>query len=242
MDLNLKNKRALVLASSSGIGKAIAKALIDEGAKVAITSSNKERIEKTENEIGAKASFVCNLKDPKQIPMLIESTMSALGGIDILVTNTGGPAKGQFEELTSEQWQTEFQSILLSVVASIKGVLPVMKKQKSGRIILITSTAAKEPILNLTLSNIFRPALLGLTNTLSKEIAAHGITINTLLPGLTQTGRTAKGFEELIKKIPAKRIGQPEELAAFATFLASDKSAYITGQAISVDGGLLNSI
>jgi 3-oxoacyl-[acyl-carrier protein] reductase len=245
MDLKLKGKRALVQGSSSGLGKAIAEALLREGATVALTSRNAENLEKTAREIGAQAFVTSDLSQPHAAASLIAAVQKKIGGIDILVTNTGGPPKGPFEELTSAQWQLGFQSLWLSATESIQAVLPGMKERGFGRIILVTSAAAREPMPLLNISNGLRAGLLGLTKAVSNEIAKHGITINSLLPGFTDTERLQElkiPKEKITSQIPAGRIGKPEELGAVAAFLASEQAAYITGQAIAVDGGYLHSI
>jgi 3-oxoacyl-[acyl-carrier protein] reductase len=245
MDLHLKGKRALVQGASSGVGRAIAEALVQEGVIVAISSSNLDKVNKTAREIGAKAAIVADLNQPRAAIKLMEDAQKQLGGIDILVTNTGGPPKGPFEELTSAQWQEGFQSLWLSATESIQMALPGMKKNQWGRILLVTSAAAKEPMPLLNISNGLRAGLLGLTKAMSNEIAQHGITINALMPGYTDTERLQQlnvPKEKITAQIPAGRLGKPSEFAALATFLASEQAGYVTGQAIACDGGYLRSI
>ena len=245
MDLKIKGKKALVLGASAGLGKAVAECLVREGATVAIASRNIDKLNATAGKIGAELALSCDLMVPGAAQSLIKNIVSKWGGIDILVVNTGGPPKGTFVEIKTEQWKEGFQNLWLSSVEAIQGVLPGMKEKKWGRIMLITSAAAREPMPSLTVSNGLRAGLLGLTKSLSNEIAQYGITINALLPGFTRTERlTELGIpeEKMNAQIPAGRLGHPEELGALAAFLASEPAAYITGQAIACDGGYLKSI
>ncbi len=240
MDLGIEGKRALVMGSSTGIGRGIAEALIAEGAKVAISARGQERLERTAAEIGAAAALKIDLDQPGAAIELVQAAQQRLGGLDILVTNTGGPPKGRFLHVTTEQWRQGFQGLWLSAVEAIRAALPHMQTQRWGRVLLVTSLSAKEPIPLLTVSNSLRPGLVGLANSLSKEVAADNVTVNALLPGYIDTERLADlGLDrtELAHSIPAHRIGSPAELGALAAFLASDHAGYITGQAIACDGG-----
>ena len=245
MDLKLKGKRALVQGSSSGLGRAIAEALIAEGAQVVISSRNADKITQIAKQIGAHGGIAADLTLPGAGAGLVKMAEKHLGGIDILVTNTGGPPKGPFEEITSVQWQEGFQSLWLSATESIRAALPGMRERKWGRILLVTSAAAREPMPLLNVSNGLRAGLLGLTKAISNEVAIHGVTINALLPGFTDTERLQElkvPKEKITSQIPAGRIGKPEEFGALAAFLASEQAAYITGQGIACDGGYLRSI
>ncbi|MGZ3697592.1 MAG: SDR family oxidoreductase [Bdellovibrionota bacterium] len=245
MDLKIKGKRALVQGGSSGLGRAIAAALVAEGVKVAIASRDEAKLRATAREIGAAATVVCDLSKPGQGEASVREAIEQLGGIDILICNTGGPPKGPFEELTDEQWQQGFQSLWLSAVDSIRAALSGMKLQEWGRIMLVTSAAAREPMAGLNISNGLRAGLLGLTKSVSNEIASFGVTINALLPGYTNTERLQElgiPTEKITAHIPARRLGKPEELGAVAAFLASEHAAYVSGQAIAVDGGYLRGI
>ncbi len=243
MELGLKGKRALVQGSSSGLGFAIAQTLAEEGAKVAVASSNPERVKKAAKEAGAAAFFAIDLDQKGGGTALVRSACEALGGLDILVTNTGGPKPAPFLELELSDWEAGFQKLYMSAVESISSALLIMKKQKYGRILLITSDAAKEPIPGLTLSNGFRSGLLGLMKSISSEVAPIGITVNSVLPGFIKTKRLKELQldEKVVETIPARRFGEPSELAALCAFLVSDQARYITGQAISCDGGYLRS-
>lgn len=245
MDLGLKEKRVLVLGSSTGLGYAIAKAYHEEGAIVGITSRDLKKAEEVSNTMLHSAHFACDLSRQGAGKKVVQEAIEKRGGIDILITNTGGPPKGDFLDLNTEDWEMGFQTLWLSVTESVKEALISMKKQKWGRIIFSTSTASREPIPQLTVSTGFRSGLMGLMKTISQEVASEQITVNVIMPGYTKTKRLEEfkiPKETLIKEIPAKRLGNPDEFGALAAFLGSDKAAYITGQAIACDGGLIRGI
>lgn len=245
MDLRLKGKKALVMASSTGLGKAIALRLQSEGALVAICSRDEEHLKKTAAEIHACYWSAFDLTQPNSTKSLIGKVQKEFGAIDILVTNSGGPSTGSFMQITTAQWQESFQSLWLSSVEAIQAVLPNMTSNRWGRILMITSIAAREPVPNLTLSNGLRAGILGLVKSMSNEVAKNGITINALLPGYIATDRLLQlGIpeEKLIQMIPSGRLGRPDEVADLASFLASERAGYITGQMIACDGGCLKGI
>jgi 3-oxoacyl-[acyl-carrier protein] reductase len=245
MDLGLRDRRALVLGASSGLGRAVAAALVAEGARVAICARNKARVEAAARELGAQLGLPADLSVPGAATTLVETASQKLGGLDILVTNTGGPPKGPFVDVTEAMWREGFQSLWMSAVDAIRAALPGMRERRWGRVLLITSTAAKEPIPGLTVSSGLRAGLLGLVKTIAPEVAEDGVTINALLPGYTATERiTELGIPEdtLAEHIPARRLGRPEELGAMAAFLASEQAGYVTGQAIAVDGGFIRGL
>ena len=248
MDLGLKDKVALVLASSKGLGKAVAVELAKEGAKVIICGTDEAALQATKAEIEAIApnhvtAIICDLTDEKQRKNLVMESVKAFGNIEILVTNAGGPAAGPFEQFNLDDWKNIYNSLFLSAVDIIQQVLPGMKAKGFGRILTITSITLKQPADNLISSNSVRTSLLGLVKSLSNEVSAYGITVNNLMPGYTSTNR----LEELIEKnpkvnevketIPMKRFGKPAEFAAAAAFLLSERASYITGQSLAVDGG-----
>lgn len=245
MDLQLSGRTALVFGGSRGLGRAIATELAQEGARVVITARDADRVARVAGEIGALA-LPGDLAEPGAGRRVVEAAAALLGrSPDILVTNTGGPPTGSFQTTTPEAWAAGFQSLWMAAVDSIQAALPAMKAQGWGRILAVTSVAAKEPQPGLVISNGLRAGLLGLLNTLSREVAGDGITVNALLPGYTATDRMAElGVDNATMgpKIPAGRLGEPAEFAALAAFLASGRASYITGQAIAVDGGLLHSI
>ena len=242
MDLKLKGKRALVMGSSAGIGRAIAESLIAEGAVVVLCARNEERLQATVKETGALTGYACDLTVAGAASDLVRKSISKLGGLDILVTNTGGPRKGAFAEISASQWQEDFQSLWMSFVEATQAAVPTMSSAKFGRILLVTSLAAKEPLPGLTTSNGLRAGLTGLAKSLANEVAVDGITVNVLLPGYTATDRLKelKLSDDRVKQmVPAGRLGEPSELADLACFLASPRAGYITGQSIAVDGGVL---
>ncbi|MGB3900330.1 MAG: SDR family oxidoreductase [Mesorhizobium sp.] len=244
MDFGLRGKSALVMGASKGLGFAVAKELAAEGAKIAICARDGDRLRKAAESLGATA-LVGDLRQPKEGRRLVEQAADALGGVDILVVNTGGPPTMPFESISSDDWRNAFDGLFMSATDAIGAAIPGMRERGWGRILLVTSIAAKEPINNFTISNALRAGLHGLTKTLSREFAASGITVNALMPGYTMTERLAEAKLDLQKvagMIPMGRIGQPEEFAALATFLASNRAGYITGQAVACDGGALWSI
>lgn len=245
MDLKLKGKRALVMGASMGIGKAVAESLIAEGATVAINARNEQRLNDCASEIGAAAALAADLSESGAAKKLIDRTIAELGGVDILVTNTGGPKKGNFSDIDDAQWQHDFQSVWMSVVEAMRAALPGMQENKYGRVLLVTSIAAKEPLPGLTTSNGLRAGLAGLVRSIASEVAADGVTLNLLLPGYTNTTRLQAldlSEEWIREKVPAGRLGEPSELASLAAFLASPLAGYITGQQIAIDGGVLRGI
>ncbi len=245
MDLNLKGKCALVFGSSMGIGRGIAEVLVREGARVGILARNLDTLEPIKTEIGAAQAYAADLTNPGAAALAVKQFISDFGRIDILVTNTGGPARGVFLDVRSEQWHRDFQSLWMSVVEALHEALPAMKEQKYGRVIMVTSLAAQEPIAGLTTSNGLRAGLTGLCKSISNEVAPFGITINTIRPGYINTRRIQENkwpAEKIREMVPAGRLGEPQEIGQLAAFLASEKAAYITGQNIAVDGGRLHGI
>lgn len=240
MDLGLKNKRVLVLGSSSGLGFAIAKAYSEEGAITAIVSRAAERARAASEQIKNSTPFTCDLTEPSAGRKIVEEVTTVIGGIDILVTNAGGPPKGSFFEISEKEWEVAYRGLWMSAIDTIKEVSSQMKERRWGRIIMSTSVSSKEPIPNLAVSNAYRSGLMGVMKTVSNELAPYGITVNAVLPGFTKTKRLLElkvDETQLCKNIPAGRLGIPEELASLAVFLGSERASYITGQAIACDGG-----
>jgi 3-oxoacyl-[acyl-carrier protein] reductase len=249
MDLGLKGRVALVTGASKGLGYAIAAGLVAEGAVVAITSRSRERIDAAAGAIGAHG-FVHDSADLDAVPGLVAEVESALGPIAVLVTNTGGPPPGPDPlGFTRDQWQAAYDDLVLAPLALVTAILPGMRERGFGRIVNVMSSAVREPLPGLMLSNSHRAATLAAFKTISREAAADGVTLNSVLPGRIGTDRlyglygsadaAAAGAKA---DIPAGRVGTPEEFAAAAVFLCSGPASYITGQALAVDGGLLRSI
>jgi 3-oxoacyl-[acyl-carrier protein] reductase len=188
VELGLKDKRALVLGASKGLGRAVASELANEGARVAICARKAAALERTADEIGA-AWFVCDLSEPGAATRLVAEA-AALGAPDIVVVNSGGPPTAPFDQLTVDQWRLAFDNLFMSAVEIVNAVLPSMRTNKWGRVLFVTSIAAKEPISGFAISNSLRAGIHGLVNTLSKEEAANGITVNALMPGI----RSRKGW------------------------------------------------
>jgi len=253
MDLGLKNKIAFVAASSQGLGKAVAIELAKEGSNLVICGRNQKQLDKTKTEIEKVSqvnvlAIVGDLSIEKDRTNLLNSALKYYCKIDILVTNTGGPPSGKFEDVSQDDWNKTYELLLGSAVSLIRGVLPGMKKQGWGRIIAITSQAVKQPVENLILSNSVRVSVVGLTKTLANELGEYNITVNNIMPGYTKTNRLLNllkdnpSIESATDDIPLKRFGTPEEFAAAATFLASERASYITGVSLAVDGGWIKSI
>ncbi len=244
MDLGLKKRTALVLGGSSGLGKAVAQVLIAEGARVAICARDSQRLTAAAAQLGAEA-LAADLSVPGAADEVVRAAEKRLGQLDVLVVNTGGPPPGLFDVLSDADWRAAFEGLWMSSVGAIRAALPAMRARRWGRVLVITSVAAREPVANLMLSNSLRAGLHGMVNALSKEVAGDQVTVNALMPGYTLTERLAElrlDEAKLISQIPARRIGTPQDFAAVAAFLASGPAGYITGQAIACDGGLLQSI
>jgi 3-oxoacyl-[acyl-carrier protein] reductase len=262
MDLQLSGKSAVVAASSQGLGYAIAHELAAEGASVVVCARGEERLRRAAERIAAETlarvvPVVADVSRPADVERLAAAAHDALGRVDIVVTNSGGPAPGTFEAVRPEGWQAAFETVLMSAVELIRAFLPGMKERRFGRVLNVTSITVKQPVENLLLSNALRAAVTGMARTLATEAAPFGITVNNLLPGYTRTERLdelaqvsagrdgtapADFFARLEREIPARRLGDPRELAALAAFLASERAAYVTGQSIAVDGGWIRSL
>ena len=259
MKLNLKNKNAIVCASSQGLGRAAALDLAEEGVNLAICSRDQDKINKVKEEIHQKIdheikviALKVDLDSPDEIQAFYKQVENDLGSVDILVNNNGGPPPSTFEQLSDDDWQKAFNSTMMSCLRLSKLVIPNMKKNAWGRIINISSVSVKTPVNGLFLSNSLRMGVLGWAKALSDELAPHGVTVNTVCPGYTRTERVEAILEtqsnssglkkediekSIAENIPMKRVGEAEDLAGLITFLASEKADYMTGLAIQVDGG-----
>lgn len=258
MDLQLQGQAALVMASSRGLGRAVATQLAIEGCHVMITGRDATVLEQTRNEIAAQtsskvAACVADMSKPEDISKLVADTLEQLGAINILINNSGGPPGGDFDQLDDAHWQSAFESTLLAYVRTIRTSLPALKKE-GGRIINITSSSVKQPIPGLLLSNAFRMGMLGLGKSLANELAKDNVLVHTVAPGRVATDRTVyldqlkadqRGVaieqirEENQKLIPLGRYGKTDEFARVVTFLASPVCSYMTGDIIQVDGGMI---
>ena len=248
MDLALGDRVALVTGASKGIGRGIAAALAAEGARVAISSRSRERIEAAAGEIGARA-FVHDSADPAAAAGLIDSVEGELGPVDVLVTNTGGPPFGEPLGFGRNAWEAAYRELVLTPMALIERAVPGMRERGFGRVVSVSSSAVREPIPGLMLSNSHRAALLGALKTLARDVARDGVTVNSVLPGRIATDRVvdAVGSREAAEEaaaqhVPAGRLGTVEEFAAVAAFLCSAQASYVTGTTVLVDGGLTASV
>lgn len=242
MNLGLSGRTAIVCGASAGMGLAIAEAFAAEGMNVAMFARRRKVLEGEAERLGALA-VQGDVTNPQDCERLVTRTVEAFGGIDVLVNNSGGPPRGPALEVGDESLEGAVALLLVSAVRLTNLCLPHLRKSPAGRVINIESSTVREPADNLALSNAVRPGVVGWAKTLSREIGADGITINTIAPGRIDTERLAEVYpdgptEEDLKTIPLRRLGQPHEIATVVTFLASDAGAYVTGTVIPVDGGL----
>jgi 3-oxoacyl-[acyl-carrier protein] reductase len=237
MDLGLQGRVALVCGSTRGLGRAVAKALADEGANVAINGRN------------APAPFPADVSVPAEAERLVRDVAKQFGRLDILFCNAGGPPAAPFKDQPAEAWQRAIELNLLSTIHLARAAVPIMRKAQWGRIICLVSVAAKQPLPGLILSTTARAGVLGFAKALADEVAADGITVNSVCPGFIATERVEEltrtkpeMMKQMLAQIPVGRIGNPSELAATVAFLASDRASYITGAVLQVDGGFTRSI
>jgi 3-oxoacyl-[acyl-carrier protein] reductase len=247
MDLGLKGRTAIVCGASAGLGLASAEALAAEGANVAMFARRREQLEQQADRIGALAvrGDVTNAAD---LQRLVELTVQAFGGIDIVVWNSGGPPPGTTGDITDERLEMAFELLLLPAVRLIRLCLPHLEASPAGRIVCITSVAVKEPVPHLSLSNTIRPAVTGWAKSLARDLGPKGITVNCVAPGRIDTPRMTEIYGEdgppaaELAQIPAGRLGRPRELGDLVCFLASDRGSYISGTTIPVDGGSIRGL
>jgi 3-oxoacyl-[acyl-carrier protein] reductase len=250
VDLGIEGRTALVMAASSGIGKGIAGALAREGARVGISSRSEERLRAAAAEMTGEVSvFPADTRDLEGLRELPGKVAEALGPVEILVTNTGGPPAGGALDNSLGEWERAFRSLVLAPRVLIEAALPGMRERRWGRIVNISSSSIREPIPGLTLSNANRLAALGLFKTLADEVGRDGITVNTVATGTFATERAVERAGSLEaadaaarQRVPAGRLGTPDEYGDLVAFLCSERAAYLTGAVIPLDGGLLRSV
>jgi 3-oxoacyl-[acyl-carrier protein] reductase len=261
MDLGLKGKIAIVAASSRGLGKASALALAREGARVTICAREAEVLERAAEEIRAQThaevlAVPADVASAEGIDAVVAATVERFGGVEVLVTNSGGPPPGRFTDLADKDWREAFELVTLSFVRFVREVEPHMRERGWGRIVAIQSTSVKEPVEHLDLSNGIRPGIAGLMKAIMPELAKVGITINLVLSGVFLTRRINPALAEgtanideqtraelapIAATVPLGRLGEPIELGNVVAFLASERASYVTGAVYQVDGGCTKS-
>jgi 3-oxoacyl-[acyl-carrier protein] reductase len=257
MNLGLKDCRALIAGASKGLGKACAKSLADEGARVFVCSRDAAEIERAAGEISASGWSAADVSQAGEVTRVVAEAGAALGGLDILVTNAGGPPTGPFDKTSEDDWAIAYQLTLMSAVRLIQAALPALKASGRGRIVNLTGYGVKEPMTDLVVSDSVRAGVTVMAKTIASDLAPFGITVNNIAPGPIMTDRLvailaarAKSLgiaaDEQLKRlsatIPVRRIGQPEEIGDLCAYLCSLQAGYLTGQSIVVDGGVNRSI
>jgi len=241
VDFGLEGRTAIVCGASAGIGLGIAASLAGEGANVVMFARRRDVVEREAARLGALA-VVGDVTNADDLDRLVQSTVDAFGGIDIVVNNSGGPPRSTAAELTPAQVEAATQLLLVSVVRLTGLCLPYLERSPAGRIVNVTSTTVREPIDNLVLSNAIRPGVIGWAKSLARELGPKGITVNSIAPGSIDTDRVREVYpdgpsEDELETIPLRRLGTTREIGDVAAFLCSERAAYISGAVILVDGG-----
>ena len=255
MDLGIRGRTALVTGASSGIGEAVALALASEGVKLAVAARREGQLHDVASRAKAAGAtdaraYVLDLTDAASIDATLQQVHADFGSVDILVLNGGGPKPGKFSDLTIDDWDTGYRGVLRGILKLVEGTVPGMRENRWGRVVALTSTSVKQPIDNLTLSNAFRTALVAALRTLAGEVASDGVTVNCIATGRVRTDRLRQlygGSDERMEaaaaaEVPMKRVATPEEFAPLVAFLCGQSASYVTGQTISIDGGLTRGI
>ena len=257
MDLGLKDCRAFVAGASKGLGKACAKSLADEGARVFVCARDAEQIKRAAAEIRAVGCSAADVSRAAEVERVVAEAIAALDGLDILVTNAGGPPTGPFEKTRDDAWEIAHQLTLMSAVRLIHAALPALKASGRGRIINLTGYGVKEPMTDLIVSDSVRAGVTVMAKTIASDLAPFGITVNNIAPGPIMTDRliaihTARAkdlgitvdeqFRRFSATVPVRRIGKPEEIGSLCAYLCSLQAGYLTGQSIVVDGGITRAI
>jgi len=254
VDLGIRGRVALVTGASSGIGEAVALALAAEGVKLAVAARRGDRLEAIAREAKRRGAadarpVELDLERSDSIQHALRSVRDALGEVDILVANSGGPKPGTYLDLKLEDWDAGYRGVMRSILELIDGVVPAMRSRRWGRIVALASSSVKQPIPNLALSNAFRTGLVAALRTLSIDVARHGITVNAIATGRVLTDRLRKLYpdEAAIEKaaqadVPIGHVASPDEFAPMVAFLCGEPARYVTGQTIAIDGGLIKSL
>lgn len=257
MNLGLTDCRAFVAGASKGLGLACAKALADEGARVFICSRNANELGRAAAEIGAAGHSAADVSRPDEVKRVVAEAVAALGGLDVLVTNAGGPPTAPFEKAPDRDWDIAYQLNLMSAVRLVREALPALKASGRGRIVNLTGYGVMEPLTDLVVSNSIRAGVTVMAKTIATDLAPYGITVNNIAPGPIMTDRITEilaaraktsgvtpqeQLKRLADTVPVRRIGQPNEVGDLCAYLCSPQAGYITGQTIVVDGGINRSI
>jgi 3-oxoacyl-[acyl-carrier protein] reductase len=253
MDLGLRGRSALVTGASAGLGEAVALSLAREGVTLALAARDGERLRsvaKRATELGAERAqgFALDLQDAASISSMLDAVRSFCGDLDILILNGGGPKRGRFSEVTLNDWDSAYRLLLRSMLVLANALVPPMRARGWGRVVALTSTAVKQPIDMLVLSNAFRTGLVAALRTLADEVARDGVTVNCIATGRVDTARLRALYDDEKKlrdagsEVPIGRVATPDEFAPIVAFLCGEPARYVTGQTISVDGGLVRGL